>query len=403
MNILKKILIIIIVFVIYTLPVLYAKDNIIDIGVLDKYIIKNLDTKMILSRNGSIPVSVNPGDIISLYGDYSLILKNKNKIITFTIKPNKNSFLNITIKDDISLYMAILFCLEDGQSSYTFKTDKNYKGNNNIKDKIKKFHKDIYDSYPLIDLYEYEYLIYSDKIQFNYVRRINHNKYDIATKQLKKKINNFILSLNLNQHEVELQKQIVSFILSNYEYDKREPNVPPDALSRTIQGVYFGNELVCSGYSKLAMYVLNNIGIETRYVVGTTTSGLSHAWNIVKLQNEYYHMDLTFSDSSIQGKNETYYQYINEKDIYMRNTHVWDESKYPKCVGNTYLNHTIYTLKKIDTSNVYTINDLTQPIIISSVDDVYAKQIIKNIANKLNKSIKYYAIKKYGFTIVLFI
>lgn len=402
MNALKKILMLLIVCIIYNLPVLYGYNNISNIGIVDQYTVDNLDNNMALSRNGSPAINVYPGNVISLYGDYALTLKNKNKIIRFTIKPNRDNLLNITIQNDISLYMAILFSLEDGGSSYTFKTNKNYKGNDNIKNKIKQFHKEIYDAYPLIDLYEYEYLIYSDRIQFNYTRRMDKSLYAAATKGLKDKLNQFILSLDLNKQDIELEKQIASFIITNYQYDKRKDNVPPDALSRTIQGAYLGNELVCSSYSKLAMYLLNNIGIQTRYVVGSTKDGSSHAWNIVKLEDEYYHLDLTFADTSIQGKDGSYYQYINEKDAYMKASHVWDEDKYPKCASNTYFNLNIYLLKKVDATTIDNVEDLDKPLVIPSTDDVYVKSLMSKLANNLGRSFKYYGIKKYNHTVVVF-
>ncbi len=64
---------------------------------------------------------------------------------------------------------------------------------------------------------------------------------------------------------------------------------------RDADGALLNGKALCEGYSKAFSYVCQLIGIEADCIVGTANGG-SHMWNIVKLDGEWYHMDVTFDD-----------------------------------------------------------------------------------------------------------
>ncbi|MCR5783063.1 MAG: hypothetical protein K6G90_10060 [Clostridia bacterium] len=70
-----------------------------------------------------------------------------------------------------------------------------------------------------------------------------------------------------------------------------EDNAPDDL--RSIYGVFVNKKAVCAGYAKATQYLLNKLGIECVYYENNV-----HAWNLVKLEGEYYHLDTTWGDSS---------------------------------------------------------------------------------------------------------
>ena len=57
---------------------------------------------------------------------------------------------------------------------------------------------------------------------------------------------------------------------------------------------------VCEGYSRSYQYMLNELGIEN-YLCSSVD--LCHVWNIVKLNGEYYHVDITFDDAPCSSGN----------------------------------------------------------------------------------------------------
>jgi len=71
----------------------------------------------------------------------------------------------------------------------------------------------------------------------------------------------------------------------------------PDNL-RSIYGVFVEEKAVCAGYARAYQYLLNRLGIECAYVKGQCLDGEWHAWNIVRLEGDYYYVDVTFDDRS---------------------------------------------------------------------------------------------------------
>lgn len=71
-----------------------------------------------------------------------------------------------------------------------------------------------------------------------------------------------------------------------------EEDLRPDDL-RSIYGVFVNKKAVCAGYARATQYLLNMLGIECAYY-----SNGEHAWNIVRLEGDYYHLDTTWGDSS---------------------------------------------------------------------------------------------------------
>ena len=69
--------------------------------------------------------------------------------------------------------------------------------------------------------------------------------------------------------------------------------VAKDNISHTAYGAFVRKEAVCQGYAMAFIALMDYVGITSEYV---QCSQINHAWNMVKLNNQYYHLDLTFDD-----------------------------------------------------------------------------------------------------------
>lgn len=152
------------------------------------------------------------------------------------------------------------------------------------------------------------YSVYSN-VQTGVVARVAF-KYSLkraavvrSQKKIEKSIKPFLESVNLSMSDYEAVKQIYENIITLTDYDsvgleksKRKRNPGVDDL-RSIRGVIVDKKAVCAGYARATQYLLNRIGIECVYVVGETEQG-PHAWNLLKLEGDYYYMDTTWGDHS---------------------------------------------------------------------------------------------------------
>lgn len=140
-----------------------------------------------------------------------------------------------------------------------------------------------------------------------------------------------------NMTPYEMIKEVHDYIINTTRYDKdhlRGREVSSE--SYTVYGVLIKGKAVCEGYAKTMKYLLDSIGIENLIVTGFA-GGESHAWNMVKIEGDYYHIDATWNDTVTEdSSNMLVYDYFNLKDEDIGVSHQWDRDKYPRCNSDKY-------------------------------------------------------------------
>lgn len=105
------------------------------------------------------------------------------------------------------------------------------------------------------------------------------------------------------------------------------------------------NTAVCEGYAKAFQYLLYQAGISNFLVTGTgTPAGSStpeaHAWNLVRIDGDYYYVDLTWDDQPV----DTFYAYFNITEQQLLEDHILDTYaySYPACTATKANYFTVY-------------------------------------------------------------
>lgn len=80
----------------------------------------------------------------------------------------------------------------------------------------------------------------------------------------------------------------------SYDFEKRE--AAGDDV-RTVYAALKNREVVCEGYARLFDHMCKLSGLRTIYVRGDTVSG-PHAWNMIQISNNWYHVDTTWMIST---------------------------------------------------------------------------------------------------------
>lgn len=128
--------------------------------------------------------------------------------------------------------------------------------------------------------------------------------------------------------DYEKEKFIHDYIVLNTKYDKNYKGVTESNESTTAYGPIVNGIAVCQGYEEAFQFLCKLAGLDCIEVVGKA-SNTDHAWNIVKIDGKYYHVDTTWDDSPVYGG--VGYEYFNIDDATMSKDHSWDRSKYPEC------------------------------------------------------------------------
>ncbi len=121
----------------------------------------------------------------------------------------------------------------------------------------------------------------------------------------------------------------------------------------TAYGALVNGTAVCDGYASAAEILFSLCGIENQKVMGTS-NGTGHAWNMVKIDNEYYHIDVTWDDPvSSSGIQYLIYDYFNLTDSEISADHAWDKSLYHAANGTSCsYDNTMKYVKSDDTQYV---------------------------------------------------
>ena len=104
----------------------------------------------------------------------------------------------------------------------------------------------------------------------------------------------YVKKLNLQEQVAYIYKWLVTYCTYNAN----------SAYNQSIYSVFVRRNSVCTGYAKAAQYLFNLLGIESRLVFGHLHNDKEdgrHCWNLVKVDNEYYHFDACFGDSILDN------------------------------------------------------------------------------------------------------
>ncbi|MCD3340971.1 transglutaminase-like domain-containing protein [Clostridium botulinum] len=152
------------------------------------------------------------------------------------------------------------------------------------------------------------------------------------------------------EKELALHDYVVKHADYNMEGLKKNP---ADLEDHSAYGVLVLGKGVCESYAKAMHLLLNEAGIECKYATGYKknkdgSQGGGHAWNIVKLDNEWYNLDATWDDpvSDRVGRSDkdvvvspVIHTYFNVTDDIFDKDHIrgeYEQKNYPKANGTKY-------------------------------------------------------------------
>ncbi|HHY74009.1 MAG TPA: Ig domain-containing protein [Bacillus bacterium] len=165
-------------------------------------------------------------------------------------------------------------------------------------------------------------------LKFSYYESALEMKY---VDQKVKAILTKIIKPGMNDHEKV--KAVHDYLVLNLAYDTRLMNNSPySALTTGITA--------CNGYAMLVYKMLKELDIEVRLISGTASSQAfntqNHAWNMVKLDGYWYHLDATWDDPVPDESGRVLYDYYLLTDKEIAKNHDWktggvngEEKPYP--------------------------------------------------------------------------
>jgi len=162
--------------------------------------------------------------------------------------------------------------------------------------------------------------------------------------------------------EFEKVKAINDYIVSNTTYGTKTKASPHSAYALLMEG-----QAVCQGYALTAYKMLEQAGFDVKYVVGTVNNNEAHAWNLVKIDGNWYHLDTTWNDPLPNRFGASSYDYFLVTDAQLKKDHKWIAANYPAATSTKYnymqnvhfayqVNNTLYFSNTADKDKLYTLD-----------------------------------------------
>lgn len=213
-----------------------------------------------------------------------------------------NDYTKTSVNSKSEIFDSIYYIVNSGLTHAKRYCGKNYKS---CFDDMTSISNDE-EALSLLNNYVHPYNSF-DNITFNFDNdtieiTIKHTYSDKEIQTLNKIVNKVIKNnIKDNMTSRDKIKAIHDYIINNTDYDTLKTENPKDTTykSNTAYGVLVEGYGICSGYSDAMAIFLDKLNF-----INYKISNDQHIWNLVYLDNQWLHLDLTWDDP-VSDKNVT--------------------------------------------------------------------------------------------------
>lgn len=114
-----------------------------------------------------------------------------------------------------------------------------------------------------------------------------------ATSAVKSQIDAWMPQIKAGTSEVAKAKIAHDLIINKVKYDYAFPDeeAMDNPFHQSAYSVFADDYTVCAGYAKAFTMLMNGAGVDT-----ITVTSSDHAWNLININDSWYHMDCTWDD-----------------------------------------------------------------------------------------------------------
>ena len=192
-----------------------------------------------------------------------------------------------------------------------------------------------YPDFFYVDFYSYRYIIgiFHTQIEIKYTMSASEAiKIKAAIDQKSKSIALGAKGLS----ELETERYLNDEIRKIAVYDRV---VGKEFNAQSIIGTFLDGKCVCEGFAKAFKYLADMLQLKSIIVVGESSARTGelerHAWNMVRVDGESYHLDVTYNNVEYDGQGNIKYfsrAYFNLSDYEICRDHIIDTMfKVPAC------------------------------------------------------------------------
>lgn len=147
------------------------------------------------------------------------------------------------------------------------------------------------------------------------------------------------ISQNITEDMSDEQKikKIHDYVVSTSHYNEGDKKGKFGGyFVHSPSALVFAKGGVCQSYAILFQKMTSACGLNSKQITGDIVGAVDepgqdvfHTWNIVQIDNKWYHIDLTWDDSTDINA-DVEYEYYLKSDKTMSKTHTWKTENFPK-------------------------------------------------------------------------
>lgn len=284
------------------------------------------DKKVPIQRTAVLSTDINEKNNYNHSGFVSVLRSKPNGSPKYKLVTQKNGYNSLEIGSQRNLYDEI------SDSVYEINVSKNDKGyypiqriiiygeqmpEQDIRKSIYAFECDNPLVFWVVNMFGFYYSGSNTVIELYSL--ISPYECDECICNMNARIDQIISALPQGMSEFDRELYLHDFLIENCSYDTDAMWQKDDWAAFTCYGALVNQSAVCEGYSKAMQALLSYAQMQCGIVSGVSGQSL-HMWNVVMVDSNWYHLDVTWDDS----KDMKVYDYFNVSDKVILKDHIMD-------------------------------------------------------------------------------
>lgn len=180
-----------------------------------------------------------------------------------------------------------------------------------------------------ISSYNYDYNMKITSVVISYGKSdMTNMEFKERYDKMKKRVAEISAYVNPAWSEYRKVLFVHDYIIDNVSYDvdlNRDYELARlSNASHSAYGALVNGRAVCDGYAKAFQLIMGQVGIDSIVV---SSDAMVHAWNLVKVDGKWYHIDLTHDDPLIGGYGYDYPGTVWHTNFLMSDSYIKDPTK----------------------------------------------------------------------------
>lgn len=207
--------------------------------------------------------------------------------------------------------------------------------------------------------------------------RFTDEEIETMKAKLDAEVNRIVALAGLGMSDFGREKFFHDYICKNTVYDLDTY----EKFGDSAYSVLIDGKAICEGYSRALKILLDKCGIYNYLVVGNTENDEGkmegHMWNVVSVDGELYHIDVTWDDAD-GDLGEVIYLYFNVSDDDIRKDHFDIEPYDNNCVS---LKFNYFTVNGLYFNSFNSFHGMVAPCAEGLTDDLIVEMRFSNTAD----------------------